>query len=140
MQVNNEAGGGILADDQRPLKPCIDWFRETRKKLSFLKAGSDPAQHKITEFCDTLLNVQSLIECNPDVMQECPSTEKFSAIFQRLISNAERNVDKQPQQIRHDIILKKFATFLFIYCGSRAYNFIHSNMPQALPSLRTLLE
>ena len=71
-------------------------------------------------------------------MEECPSTETFTAVFQRLIANAERNLDKQPQQVRHDIILKKFATSLFIYCGSRAYTFIHNNMPQALPSLRTV--
>ena len=71
-------------------------------------------------------------------MEECPSTETFTAVFQRLIANAERNLNKQPQQVRHDIILKKFATSLFIYCGSRAYTFIHNNMPQALPSLRTV--
>ena len=32
--------------------------------------------------------------------------------------------------------MKKFATSLFIYCGPLAYNFLHQNMPEGLPSLR----
>ena len=35
-------------------------------------------------------------------------------------------------------ILKKFATALFIYCGPLSYEFIHQNMCQALPSLRSV--
>ena len=74
-------------------------------------------------------------------MRECEfkqSKEKFNLLFTRLIMNAEKNLQKQPQQIRHDILLKKFAASLFIYCGSRAYSFISSNMPCALPCLRTV--
>jgi len=39
-------------------------------------------------------------------MQGCPPTETFIAIFQKLIANGERNFNQQPQQIKHDIMLK----------------------------------
>jgi len=35
-------------------------------------------------------------------------------------------------------VVKKFATSLFLYAGSMAYNLVHRNMPAALPSLRTV--
>ena len=54
------------------------------------------------------------------------------------MSNAERNVSKHPQGRRHSLVVKKFATSLFLYAGSIAYNLIHQNMPTALPSLRTI--
>ena len=80
----------------------------------------------------------SFIEKHPNIIQECESKEKFNVIFQRLIANAEKNLKRHPQHVRHDILFKKFATSLYIYCGSRAYNFISSNIPCALPSLRTI--
>ena len=52
--------------------------------------------------------------------------------------NAEKNVCKYPTQVRHSEIIKKFATALFIYCGPLSYEFIHQNMHEALPSLRTV--
>ena len=82
-----------------------------------------------------------MIENNATIMQECEfkqSNEKFNLLFTRLIMNAEKNLQKQPQQIRYDILLKKFTVSLFIYCGSRAYSFISSNMPCALPCLHTV--
>ena len=45
---------------------------------------------------------------------------------------------KSCTQHRHPEILKKFATALFIYAGPLAYEFIQQNMPEALPSLRTV--
>ncbi len=39
---------------------------------------------------------------------------------------------------RHNETIKKFATILYIYTGSMAYEFIHRNLPEALPSLRTV--
>ena len=120
------------------VKPHTDWSKATRKKLSLLKLANDPDQTKITKFFDLLTNVTSLIDKNPTMVQECQSKEKFNVLFKRLILNAEKNLQKHPQQVRHDILLKKFAASLFIYCGSRAYNFISSNMPRALPCLRTV--
>ena len=40
--------------------------------------------------------------------------------------------------MHHNTLLKKFATSLLIYCGPMAYNFISSNLPRALPCLRTV--
>ena len=50
--------------------------------------------------------------------------------------NAEQNIGKTDCQKRHSLILKKFCTLLLINAGSMAYDFIHKNMPEALPSLR----
>ena len=94
------------------------------EKLALLKSGSDLAQTKITKYYDLLNDVTSFIEKHPNIIQECESKEKFNVIFQRLIANAEKNLKRHPQQVRHDNLLKKFATSLYIYCGSRAYNFI----------------
>ena len=52
--------------------------------------------------------------------------------------NAEKNVGKTNSQKRHSLVLKKFSTLLLINAGSMAYEFIHKNMPEALPSLRTV--
>lgn len=42
------------------------------------------------------------------------------------------------RQRRHTEVLKKFATLLYINAGSMAYQFIQGNIPEALPSLRTV--
>lgn len=62
----------------------------------------------------------------------------FSPLFRQLMLNAEKNLEKLPKQRRHQELLRKFSISLFIYCGPVAYHFIHSNMPEALPSLRTV--
>ena len=64
-------------------------------------------------------------------------TNGFS-LFRQLILNAEKNLEKLPKQRRHQELLKKFSISLFIYCGPIAYDLIQSNMPEALPSLRTV--
>ena len=62
----------------------------------------------------------------------------FFPLLKQLLANAEQNVIKVPQQRRHGQILKKFATSLFIYSGPLAYEFLQKNLPEALPSLRTV--
>ena len=64
--------------------------------------------------------------------------EQFSAILKQIVINAERNVGKVPTQRHHPTVLKKFSTALFIYSGPLAYEFIQQNMPEALPSVRTV--
>ena len=66
------------------------------------------------------------------------NTEGFGPLFKQLLKNARTNIGKVPQARRHDVIMKKFSTSLLIYAGPRAYNFMHENMPHALPSLRTV--
>ena len=54
------------------------------------------------------------------------------------LENAEKNCLKFPTQRRHNNLIKQFATALFVYSGPIAYNFLHKNMPECLPSLRTV--
>ena len=54
------------------------------------------------------------------------------------MDNAQFNIHKLPKERRHDHVMKKFSTSLFIYAGPLAYSFVHQTMPQALPSLRTV--
>ena len=65
-------------------------------------------------------------------------TDKVTTILKQLMINAEKNVGKTNSQKRHSLVLKKFSTLLLINAGSMAYEFIHKNMPEALPSLRTV--
>lgn len=65
-------------------------------------------------------------------------TTGFWPILKNLMENATRNAGKQKTQRRHTEVLKKFATLLYINAGSMAYQFIQGNIPEALPSLRTV--
>ena len=56
----------------------------------------------------------------------------------QLLKNAQANIGKVPQARQHGVVMKKFSTSLLKYAGPRAYNFMHENMPHALPSLRTV--
>ena len=67
---------------------------------------------------------------------ECPTT--VTPILKSLMENATRNAGKQNKQRRHTEVLKKFATLLYINAGSMAYQFKQGNIPEALPSLRTV--
>ena len=71
--------------------------------------------------------------CHPEL-----ETEKFGSLFKQLLENITVNANKVPQARRHDHIIKKFSTSLLIYAGSRAYNFLHRNIPDGLPCLRTV--
>ena len=62
----------------------------------------------------------------------------LSLMLKRLISNSIDNSKKTPQGRRHDAVIKKFALSLYIFSGSLAYHFLHQNLPQSLPSLRTV--
>jgi len=62
----------------------------------------------------------------------------LTPILKQMLLNTEKNACKYPTQRRHSELLKKFATALFIYSGPLCYEFIHQNMPHALPSLRSV--
>ena len=62
----------------------------------------------------------------------------LTPIMKQIMLNAEKNVCKYPTQRRHSELLKKFAIALFIYSGPLCYEFIHHNMPHALPCLRSV--
>ena len=138
----------LTSNDDTKVKPHTDWSRSTRNKLLLLKAGSHHNQTKLTSFFDLVDDVSSIMSKLPafetgsmPLTQHYVPTkfqDMFSPLFKRLIANAETNLQKLPQQIRHDTIIKKFATSLLIYCGPMSYNFISSNLSKALPCLRTV--
>lgn len=59
-------------------------------------------------------------------------------MLKRLILNAENNASRPHQGRRHDAIVKKFATSLFIFSGPLAYSFLQQNLPLSLPCLRSI--
>ena len=85
---------------------------------------------------DELSSLLQQFKSNSD--ENSISTYSFKPILQQFLLNAERNTDKLPTGRRHPEILKTFSTALFIFCGPLAYEFIQHNMPEALPSLRTV--
>ena len=62
----------------------------------------------------------------------------FTPILRQLSFNAERNLDQAPNHRQHLEILKKISTALLIYAGPLTYDLIQKNLPEALPSLRTV--
>ena len=61
-----------------------------------------------------------------------------SPLFNQLLKNTEWNTQVLAKQRRHADVVKKFATSLLIYCGHLAYNFLYQNIPEGLPSIRTV--
>ena len=127
---------------------CNDWSHGTRRHISLLKAGSDPNQLKITsffEYIDTVTNcikstphLQEVLKMESAVTGTICNADNFNGILKRLILNAEKNAGRAYQGRRHDFIVKKFATSLFIFSGPLAYNFLQQNLPLSLPSLRSI--
>ena len=62
----------------------------------------------------------------------------ISPILRQILLNTENNCSKNPHKRRHSQVIKKFATILYIHAGSMSYELIHRNMPEAIPSLRTV--
>ena len=126
------------------IKVGADWSRDSRKRLALLKAASDPKQCKITTLYQTVMQKVSTVPELEDVLQTAQQQGRgtqfgnISAMLKELILNAEKNASKCRQAIRHQIIVKKFATSMLIYCGPMAYNFLHCNLPNAMPSLRSV--
>ncbi len=59
-------------------------------------------------------------------------------MLETIATAMKTNAGKIPVHRRHGEVIKKFAVALYILCGSMAYDFIYYNLPQALPSLRTV--
>jgi len=58
--------------------------------------------------------------------------------LQQIFANAQRNSQHVPKQRRHTEVIKKFAMSVLFMAGPAAYDLLHQNMPEALPSLSTL--
>jgi hypothetical protein len=146
--MSEKLAGGELDRSSVVAKPSTDWSRTTRKSLALLKSSADPTQSKITSFFEVVDKVAALVEESSTISEMMQAlqdrrgferhTNGFSPLFRQLMLNAEKNIEKLPKQRPHQELLKKFSISLFIYCGPIAYDFIQSNMPEALPSLRTV--
>ena len=66
-------------------------------------------------------------------LPEMPSVNEFSPVLKCLMLNAEKNLDRLPKQRRHNVLMKKFASSLFMFASPLSYEFLHQNMPEALP-------
>ena len=114
-------------------------------------AGTARSQTRITEYFHVVADIEKLMKENQKLMSLLQQGNRYSnsdensitscaltPILRQILCNAERNASKLPTGRRHPEILKKFCTALFIYCGPLAYEFIQQNMPEALPSVRTI--
>ena len=121
-----------------------DWSKSARRKRKLDSIDSDLTQTKITSYYEVLDKIFQLMKKNEYLSELLQSaltdggkanskTDSVSVLHQ-LLANIE-NVKKNPKHRRHNDIIKKFATVLYIYSGSMAYDYIHKNMPEGLPSL-----
>jgi len=112
------------------------------------KIDLDSTQTLITDYFKVLDEIEVLAKENEKLsrlISQCGLNpysigggHGLTPILKQMLINAEKNVYKYPTQRRHSELLKKFATALFIYSGPLCYDFLHQNMPQALPSLRSV--
>ena len=121
-----------------------DWSRSSRNRLALLKAASDTRQTKMTSYYNQIIDTISEFPCISEVLNKAPmlsegdNYKSVRGLLKNLLVNAEKNALKVSSAMRHETIIKKFATSLLIYCGPLAYNFLHCNLAKALPSLRTV--
>ena len=106
---------------------------QTSHRLAFFKIVD-----KICNLIDENPELNGILQVAQDQRMPESQSDDICPLLRELLLNAEKNVQKLPQQRRHEVVLKKFATSLFIYSGPLAYEFIHRNLPEALPSLRTV--
>ena len=105
----------------------------------------DPSQSCITDYFHILEKVAFLIKVNKVLYSELlqaqqaqDETPQVEMILQKMLKTAQDNISKFSNQRRHESLIVKFAISLFLYSGPMAYNLLYSNMPNALPSLRTV--
>ena len=121
-------------------KLIVDIVSRKQRKVTY-----DPTQTCITDYFKILDDIEILAKQNAKLSKllqqsnnKSLNTGGLTPILRQILINAEKNAFIYPSQRRHTEILKKFSTALFIYCGPLAYDFLHQNMCQALPSLRTV--
>ena len=126
----------------------VDWSRQARKKRQLEAAGAEPSQSSITDYFIIADKPSQLVNENQKLLKilwlvksdsaGSSSSALVTPLLHHLMQNAQQNTGKKNKQRRHSLVLKKFATLLYIFSGSMAYEFIQSNMPEALPSLKSV--
>lgn len=124
-----------------------DWSRTARLKRKLDKAVALSSQMKLTDYFVILNNIEMLEKKNKKLITMIhylshndseSGQSSLTPILKQILANSQSNAEKLPKQRRHTTVLKKFSTALLIYSGPLAYEFIQQNMPEALPSLRTV--
>ena len=155
LQTNSPVGQSKGSDSYQSstttthsLKPVqTDWSRQTRQQIALLKCASDPKQTVITSYFDMAEKIAHLLESSEEMSniqhtsfhkEQVNEDSNLCPLLKKLLRNATLNASRLPKQRRHEEVLKKFATSLLIYSGPLAYEFVHRNLPEALPSLRTV--
>jgi len=119
-----------------------DWSRKARSYFKTLSASK--TSHKITEYIPIVNQIDKLILenkqlstfINSSLQTNKPSQVIFnSAFLQKLYENSVINASRKPNGHRHNEIIIKFSISLFIWSGPIAYEFLHRNMPAAIPSI-----
>jgi hypothetical protein len=119
-----------------------DWSRAARARQKLQESANCPSQTKLTDYWKVLNEVEHLLRKNTQLSEfinnsiQHYSHESIRPLLNNILKNIERNIGKCQHQCRHESIIKKFATALYIFSGSMTYNFIHKNLPEALPFLR----
>ena len=128
-----------------------DWSRYARHKHKLMESSNDPSQTRITDHMRLLDEVRYLLNKNKQLSDlickqsifkpelSASPTSELGSLLQKMLKNIQNNSGKHASQRRHDAVIRKFVTALYyILSGSMAYEFIQQNLPQALPSLRTV--
>ena len=126
-----------------------NWSRQDRVRRKLALSDTDPNQCKITSYFEVVDQVSRIISENQMLTNllftsQNRDTDTLSinssttTLLSKLLTNIDNNTNKSLRSRRHNETIKKFATILYIYTGSMAYEFIHRNLPEALPSLRTV--
>ena len=122
-----------------------DWSRKSRSYLKTLSVSNK--MHKITEYFPILNQIDKLIFENKRLSKFIQSelakhtneistnSQKFTSKFlNKLFENSIKNADRNPRGRHHNEVITKFAISLFIWSGPMAYEFLHKNLPEAIPS------
>ena len=121
----------------------MDWSYSTRKAKKILKF--DANQSQITDYFTIAKEINDIAKGNPSlsnlIKENCQhnnAIEFSTSLLQQLFKNAQNNAEHLPRQRRHTEVIKKFSMSMLFMAGPAAYDLLHQNMPEALPSLSTI--
>lgn len=121
----------------------MDWSYSTRKTKKMLKF--DPKQSHITDYFTIVKKIDDIVQNSPllsnlikENSQHTNASGFSTSLLQQLFTNAQNNVQHLPKQRRHTEVIKKFSMSMLFMAGPTAYDLLHKNMPEAMPSLSTI--
>ena len=84
------------------------------------------------------INLECFVRCFASTRARKVRRDFSTSLFKQLLLNAQKNCSASPKGRRHNEIIKKFSLSLFLTIGPSAYELLHINMPEAIPSLSTV--